>query len=45
MLALGSPAKVIRELKPEERAMLATIADGYVERARLFRAQMKPQAG
>jgi carbonic anhydrase/acetyltransferase-like protein (isoleucine patch superfamily) len=43
VLVLGSPAKVLRELKPEERAMLATIADGYVERARLFRAQMKPQ--
>jgi carbonic anhydrase/acetyltransferase-like protein (isoleucine patch superfamily) len=44
VLALGSPAKVLRELKPEERAMLAAIADGYVERGRLFRTQMKPQA-
>jgi carbonic anhydrase/acetyltransferase-like protein (isoleucine patch superfamily) len=44
VLALGSPAKVLRELKPEERSMLAMIADGYVERARLFRAQLKPQA-
>jgi carbonic anhydrase/acetyltransferase-like protein (isoleucine patch superfamily) len=44
VLALGSPAKVLRELKPEERALLAAIADGYVERAKLFRAQMKPQA-
>jgi carbonic anhydrase/acetyltransferase-like protein (isoleucine patch superfamily) len=45
VLALGSPAKVVRELKPEERELLARIADGYVERARLFRAQMKPQPG
>lgn len=45
VLALGTPAKVMRELKPEERTMLAAIADGYVERARLFRAQMKPQDG
>jgi carbonic anhydrase/acetyltransferase-like protein (isoleucine patch superfamily) len=44
VLALGTPAKVLRELRPEERGMLAAIADGYVERARLFRAQMKPQA-
>ena len=43
VLALGTPAKVLRELKPEERALLASIADGYVERARIFRAQMKPQ--
>jgi len=45
VLALGSPAKVVRELKPEERDLLTRIADGYVERARLFRAQMKPQPG
>lgn len=43
VLALGSPAKVVRELKPEERSLLAAIADGYVERARIFRAQMRPQ--
>jgi len=43
VLALGSPAKVVRPLKPEERDMLAAIADGYVELARIFRAQMKPQ--
>jgi carbonic anhydrase/acetyltransferase-like protein (isoleucine patch superfamily) len=44
VLALGSPAKVLRELRPEERTLLASIADGYVERARLFRAHMKPQS-
>jgi carbonic anhydrase/acetyltransferase-like protein (isoleucine patch superfamily) len=45
VLALGSPAKVIRELKPEEHELLRVIADGYVERAKIFRAQMKPQTG
>src|SRR5262249_20207404 len=43
VLALGSTAKVVRELTQEERDALASIADGYVERAKLFRAQMKPQ--
>jgi carbonic anhydrase/acetyltransferase-like protein (isoleucine patch superfamily) len=41
VLALGSPAKVIRELKPEEKARLLETAAGYVERSRLFREKLK----
>ena len=43
VLAVGSPAKVIRELTPEQSARLQEAADGYVERARLFRAQLREQ--
>jgi carbonic anhydrase/acetyltransferase-like protein (isoleucine patch superfamily) len=41
VLVLGSPGKIIRELKPEEKAALLKAADGYVERSRLFRADLK----
>jgi carbonic anhydrase/acetyltransferase-like protein (isoleucine patch superfamily) len=43
VLVLGSPGKVVRELKPEEIAGIRAIADGYVERARRFKAELKPQ--
>src|SRR5207237_588785 len=33
VLVLGSPGKIVRELKPEERENLLGIARGYVERA------------
>ena len=42
VLVLGSPGKVVRDLKPEERARLRDIATGYVERSRLYRTQLKP---
>ena len=42
VLVLGSPGKVIRDLKPEERARLRDIATGYVERSRLYNTQLKP---
>ncbi|MBV8032591.1 MAG: gamma carbonic anhydrase family protein [Betaproteobacteria bacterium] len=41
VLVLGSPGKVVRELKPEERARLRDIATGYVERARLYRKDLR----
>ena len=41
VLILGSPGKVVRELKPEEQARILEISKGYVERARLFKAEMK----
>ena len=41
VLALGSPAKVVRDLRPEERARLLEIAQGYVERGRLYRSELK----
>jgi len=43
VLVLGSPGKVVRELKPEERAYLLKIADGYVERSRRYKAEFREQ--
>ena len=42
VLVVGSPGKVVRELKPEEREGLLKIASGYVERSRLYQREMKP---
>jgi carbonic anhydrase/acetyltransferase-like protein (isoleucine patch superfamily) len=42
VLVVGSPGKVVRELKPEERAGLLKIASGYVERSRLYKRELKP---
>ncbi len=42
VLVVGSPGKVVRELKPEERERLLGIATGYVERSRLYAREMKP---
>jgi carbonic anhydrase/acetyltransferase-like protein (isoleucine patch superfamily) len=44
VLALGAPAKVVRQLKPEEREFLLKIAQSYVERSRLFKAQLREQS-
>ena len=35
-LVAGVPAKIIRELKPEERAQMAVSAEGYVRKFRLY---------
>ncbi|HTP60746.1 MAG TPA: gamma carbonic anhydrase family protein [Burkholderiales bacterium] len=43
VLAVGSPAKVVRELKPEQIAGILKISDSYVARARLFKEQLKEQ--
>jgi len=43
VLVLGSPGKVVRELKPEEKEELLKIADGYVRRSKLYREKLKPQ--
>ncbi len=43
VLVLGSPGKIVRELKPEERANLLRIADGYVERAQRYRTELREQ--
>jgi carbonic anhydrase/acetyltransferase-like protein (isoleucine patch superfamily) len=43
VLVVGSPARVVRELKPEEQAGFLRMAEGYVARSRLFRKQLKPQ--
>jgi carbonic anhydrase/acetyltransferase-like protein (isoleucine patch superfamily) len=44
VLAVGSPAKVVRELTPAQIAGFLTMSEGYVARARLFREQLKEQA-
>ena len=43
VLVLGSPGKVVRELTPEEKDNLLAIAEGYVQRARIFRERLQRQ--
>ena len=43
VLALGSPAKVVRDLTPEERARIMETSHGYVERSKVFRASLREQ--
>src|SRR5262245_7060376 len=45
VLVLGSPGRVVRELKPEEKDGILKIAESYVQRSKLFREHMKPQKG
>jgi carbonic anhydrase/acetyltransferase-like protein (isoleucine patch superfamily) len=42
VLVLGSPGKIVRELKPEERDGLLKTARGYVERGRFYAQNLKP---
>lgn len=42
MLAVGSPAKVVRELRPEEREQLRLSALGYAANARRFASGLAP---
>jgi len=43
VLVLGSPGKVVRELRPEERENLLKIAAGYVARSKLYRTELREQ--
>ena len=43
VLAMGSPAKVVRALLPEQIAGLLQVAQGYVARSRLFKEQLLEQ--
>ncbi len=43
VLAVGSPAKVVRELKPEQIAGILKISESYVARARYFKEHLKEQ--
>jgi len=43
VLALGSPAKVVRDLSQAEIDNLQNIANGYMRQAKLFRQQLQPQ--
>ncbi len=42
MLIVGSPARAIRPLTPQELARLATSADRYAERAKLYLKALRP---
>lgn len=44
VLILGTPGKVVRDLKVEEIAWIEAIATGYVERARRFKGELAPQS-
>jgi carbonic anhydrase/acetyltransferase-like protein (isoleucine patch superfamily) len=41
VLVLGSPARIVRELKQDEKDYLLSIARGYVERSRFYKANLK----
>jgi carbonic anhydrase/acetyltransferase-like protein (isoleucine patch superfamily) len=41
VLVLGSPGKVVRELRQEERDFLLKIAQGYIDRSRLYGTGLK----
>ena len=41
VLVVGSPGKIVRELKPEEKAGLLKISSGYVERSKLYRDSLR----
>ena len=42
VLVLGSPGKVVRELRQEEKDFLLKIAQGYIDRSRFYRNNLKP---
>ena len=42
VLVLGSPGKVVRDLKQEEKDYLLKIAQGYINRSRFYREYLKP---
>jgi len=43
VLVLGSPGKIVRELKQEDKDYLLGIAHGYVERARFYKQNLREQ--
>ena len=43
VLVVGSPGRVVRPLTDEQKAYLLKVADGYVERGRYYRQNLKPQ--
>ena len=42
VLVLGSPGKIVRELKQQEKDFLLQIAQGYIDRSRFYRENLKP---
>ncbi|MEO8717177.1 MAG: gamma carbonic anhydrase family protein [Burkholderiales bacterium] len=43
VLVVGSPGRIVRELKPEERAGLLKISTGYVERSKRYKLEFREQ--
>jgi carbonic anhydrase/acetyltransferase-like protein (isoleucine patch superfamily) len=43
VLIVGSPAKIVRDLTPEEIARIGSVAPQYVERAQRYQREMQPQ--
>lgn len=43
VLVVGSPGRVVRELKQEERDYLFKVAQGYVERGKLYRRELREE--
>jgi carbonic anhydrase/acetyltransferase-like protein (isoleucine patch superfamily) len=41
VLVLGSPGKIVRELRQEERDHLLKVASGYVDRSRFYKTNLK----
>jgi len=41
VLVLGSPGKIVRELKQEEKDYLLKVAEGYVTRSRFYQLNLK----
>jgi carbonic anhydrase/acetyltransferase-like protein (isoleucine patch superfamily) len=41
VLVLGSPGKVVRELRQEEKDLLLKVAQGYIDRSKLYRDTLK----
>ena len=42
-LVMGSPGKIVRQLSDDEVARLLLAAQGYIENARRYRAELKPE--
>lgn len=41
-LVMGSPGRVVRQLRPEEIERIGKIADHYVQRFKLYRRELRP---
>jgi carbonic anhydrase/acetyltransferase-like protein (isoleucine patch superfamily) len=41
VLVIGSPGKVVRDLKQEDRDYLLKVAAGYVERSKMYRRKLR----
>lgn len=41
VLVVGSPGKIVRELTQEQKDYLESVARGYVERSKMYRASLR----